>query len=145
MKKIEIISSVVGGNLKRNRNLIKKSIASFEGKTIKITLAINRKQRSHPQNKYYHGVVVVLFQEAILDTWGELWSKEKVHDFLKAHFLYNEKYNEETGEVVKTPKSTTECTTVEFEEFLEECRKFAKEWFNVDIPLPNEDLELEFK
>lgn len=58
-------------------------------------------------------------------------------------FNYFEKINEETGEIVRVPKSTTENTTTTQEEYHLEIRKFTKEWFNVEIPLPNEHLNLE--
>jgi hypothetical protein len=143
MNKITITTDVINGNLKRNRKLITDAIHSFEGKTIEITLKRKRKERSNPQNRYYHGCLIVVFQNCIKDSWGEVWSREKCHEFLKARFLFTEKVNEDTGEIAQIPKSTTECTTVEFEEYLEECRQFMLEWFDTDCPLPNQDLQLE--
>lgn len=145
MKKIQIISTVENGNLKRNRKLIRDAICGFEGKTITLTIARKFKERTSPENRYYFGVVVSILQNCINEEWGEVWSKEKCHELLKSKFLFTEKYNEDTGEIIQLPKSTTECTTVEFEEFLEECRRFIKEWFNTDVPLPNEELEIDFK
>ena len=57
MKKAEIITDVNNGTLRRNRNLIKKVIGMFEGKTILITIQLNRKRRSNNQNAYYFGVI----------------------------------------------------------------------------------------
>jgi hypothetical protein len=50
--------------------------------------------------------------------------------------------NEKTGEVINVPKSTTENSTTDQEEYHLQIRDFLKEWFNVDCPLPNEDLTL---
>ena len=143
MKKISIISDVNNGNLKRNRGEIKNALKSFEGKTIKLTIEKFANKRSNNQNNYYWGIVVPILKDAIYNEWGEIWSKEKTHDFCKMQFNYFEKINEETGEIVRVPKSTTENTTTTQEEYHLEIRKFAKEWFNVDIPLPNENIILE--
>lgn len=144
MKSINIISQVSNGNLTRNRTRIKDAIATFEGKDVSITIKKKRKTRSNSQNQYYWGVVLELTIDAIKKEWGEIWDKDNAHEFLKSRFLYYEKYNENTGEIIKTPKSTTECSTVEYEEYLSQCRQFLKEWFNTDIPLPNEEITLNF-
>ncbi len=142
MKSISINTKVVNGNFKQNRPLILNAIKSFESKEITIVLRLKRKQRSTPQNAYYWGVLIPLLQEAIKKEWGEVWNQEKAHELLKSKFLYFEKVNENTGEVIKTPKSTTENSTTEQEEYHLEIREFLKDWFNVDAPLPNEDLIL---
>lgn len=143
MKKISIISDVNNGNLKRNRGEITNDLKSFEGKTIKLTIEKFANKRSNNQNSYYWFVVIPILKDAILNEWGEVWSKEKTHEFCKMQFNYFEKINEETGEIVRVPKSTTENTTTTQEEYHLEIRKFTKEWFNVEIPLPNEHLNLE--
>lgn len=111
MKKISIISDVNNGNLKRNRGEITNALKSFEGKTIKLTIEKFANKRSNNQNSYYWFVVIPILKDAILNEWGEVWSKEKTHEFCKMQFNYFEKINEETGEIVRVPKSTTENTT----------------------------------
>lgn len=142
MKKISIITTVDNGNVKRNKGEIINALKSFEGKTIKLTIEKFANKRSNNQNSYYWAVVIPILKEAIYNEWGEVWSKEKTHDFCKMQFNYFEKINENTGEILKVPKSTTENTTTTQEEYHLEIRKFAKEWFNVDIPEPNEKLNL---
>ena len=144
MKKITLITDVHNGRLKRNRPLIEKTIASFEGKTILITLEKQTRKRSTEQNAYYWGVVLPIARKAFLDTWGEVYSLEDVHTFFKTKLLYVEKTHQETGEIIQLPKSTTENTTTEQEEYHTQIRQFCEEWFNVIIPLPNEDLKLTF-
>ena len=58
-------------------------------------------------------------------------------------FLYEEKVNEQTSEVIKIPKSSTENTTIEQEEFHLQCKEFLKAWFNVDVTLPNEGINFD--
>lgn len=142
--KYEIRSTVENGNLKRNRNSLIEAIKSFEGKQVVVTIEKAKKKRSNPQNAYYWGVLIGITIEAIKNEWGEIWNIEKTHEFLKNKFLYFERVNEVTGEILKTPKSTTENTTTDQENYHAEIRNFLKEWFNVDAPLPNEDLYLDF-
>ena len=145
MNKITITTDIVNGQIKRNRKLVLEAIQSFEGKTIEITIERQKKKRTNNQNAYYFGVVIKILQNCIKDSWGELWSSERCHEFCKMQFNFTEKVNEETGEIIRLPKSTTENTTTAQEEFHHEVRNFIKEWFNTDCPLPNEDLTLNFK
>ena len=141
--KIQIKSFVQNGNLKQNRTLIKNAIESFESKDIMITFEKPKRKRSNSQNNYLWGILYPITQNAIKNEWGEIWSIEKVHDFYKIQFNVIEKVNEDTGQVIKLPKSTTENTTIQQEEYHLQIREFLKEWFNVTAPLPNENLTLE--
>lgn len=120
-------------------------IKSFEGVDVEVTIKKKRKTRSNMQNAYMWSVLIPLTVDAIKNEWGEVWSNEKAHEFYKQMFLFTEKINEETGEVVRIPKSTTENTTTEQEEYHTQIRQFLKEWFNVDAPLPGEEISLNFE
>lgn len=141
--KIQIKSFVQNGNLKQNRTLIKNAIESFENKDIMITFEKPKRKRSNSQNNYLWGILYPITQNAIKNEWGEIWNIEKVHEFYKIQFNVIEKVNEETGQVIKLPKSTTENTTTQQEEYHLQIREFLQEWFNVTAPLPNENLTLE--
>jgi hypothetical protein len=141
--KYEIRTNVINGNLKRNRNLILDALNSFEGQEVILTIQKAKKRRSNPQNSYYWGLLIPITQQAVKNEWGDIWTKELCHEFYKAKFLYNEKVNEATGEIAKIPKSTTQNTTTEQENYHTDIRTFLKEWFNVDAPLPNENITLE--
>ena len=141
--KVQIITNVVNGSLKRNRSLVKEALATFENKTIRLTIEKATKKRSNPQNAYYWSVIIPIFRNAIKNEWGEVWGVEKAHETLKSKFNYTEKVNENTGEILNVVKSTTENTTTQQEEYHEKIRQFVREWFNVEIPLPNEHLTLE--
>ena len=144
MKKITITTDIVNGQIKRNRNLVLEAIKSFEGKTIILTIERQTKKRTNNQNAYYHGVLIPILKNAIKDSWGEVWSSERCHEFCKMQFNFTEKVNEETGEIIRMPKSTTENTTTAQEEYHSEIRNFIKDWFEVDCPLPNEEIILNF-
>lgn len=143
MKSFSTNTKIINGKLTTNRNAILDAFRHFEGVDIVLTLKRKGKQRSTPQNAFYWGVLIPLFQEGVKSEWGEVWSKDKAHEFLKNRFVFFERVNEQTGEVIKTPKSTTENTTTQQEEYHTEIRTFLLEWFNIDAPLPNENLTLE--
>lgn len=141
--KIQIKSFVENGKLKRNRTLILDAIKSFEGKEVELTLDKPKNKRTNPQNSYLWSVLYPITQQAIKNEWGEVWNIEKVHEFYKMQFNITEKINEKTGQIIKLPKSTTENTTTQQEEYHLQIREFLQEWFNVTAPLPNENLTLE--
>ena len=143
MKKITITTQIEGGQFRRNRSRIIEAVRAFEGKTVEVTIRRATKQRSNNQNRYYWGVIVPIWQDLLLKEWGELRDKEYVHELLKANCGYLERVNETTGEVLRVPKSTSENTTVEQEEYHIACRLLAHDMFGVEIPLPNEQLKLE--
>jgi hypothetical protein len=140
--KIQIKSLVQNGLLKRNRTLIIDTINSFEGKEILITFEKPKNKRSNSQNSYLWAVLYPITQQAIKNEWGEIWNIEKVHEFYKIQFNVIEKVNEDTGQIIKLPKSTTENTTTQQEEYHLQIREFLQEWFNITAPLPNEHLTL---
>lgn len=141
--KYEINTKVINGNLSTTRKRIKEVLNSFEGKEITLTIQKKKKRRSNAQNAYYWGVVIPLMAEAVKNEWGELWSYEKCHEFFKMRFLFTERVNHDTGEIIKIPKSTTENTTSDQEDYHTEIRHFMFEYFNVTVPLPNEQIYLE--
>jgi len=140
--KVQIISSVKDGKLVRNRKALTTSIAEFEGKEILITIQKKQKHHSDNQRGYYFGVIVSCVRLAIAEHWGEKLDSNQVHEILKSECNSFEKVNKETGEIIKVGKSIKEHTTTEQEEFHEDCRRWAKDWFNIIIPLPNEQMEI---
>jgi hypothetical protein len=140
LKQIKVISKVVNGKLIRNRAKVKQAVQSFEGNEIEIIVKRKTNHRSNQQNAYYFGVVIPITIQAVENEWGETWDIEKAHNLYKSLFLYEEKVNPETSEVIKVPTSSTENTTTKQEVFHTQCRDFLKEWFNVEVPLPNEEI-----
>lgn len=145
MKTITIQTRIENGEFKANRKAIRKAIEANEGKSIEIIFKRKYIQRSHPQNRFYWGVIIPLFQELILEHWGEIRSKEDIHELLKTTCNFDEKINPSTGEVVKVPKSSTELSTTGWLEYEQKIKQLALDFFQAVIPEPNEQLELNFK
>jgi hypothetical protein len=68
---------------------------------------------------------------------GEGISMDQAHEVLKHECNYHEIVNPTTGAVIRTGMTTTELSTIEFENYLEQCRQFIWEWFNIVVPLPD--------
>ena len=143
MKKFEIITSIVNGKIKRNAKTVISAFKSFEGKNLILILKPLRKTRSISQNAYYWGVVIPIWQNILQSEWGEFYSKEETHEFLKYNCNYVEKVNMGTGEIIRLSKSTTQNSTTDQEEFHLKCRQLAEEMFSVIIALPNEQILIE--
>ena len=90
------------------------------------------KKRSVDQNAYYWGVVLMYIGSEI----G--YTKEESHEAMGRIFLSYEKANAKTGEIERFVRSTTELSTVEFEEYLEKIRQYCIQELDILIPLPNE-------
>lgn len=88
------------------------------------------KTRSNRENRYYWPVVIGILVEATGN------SKQAMHMYLRSQFADPEVVTMK-GQSFYVPKSTTEMTTGEFEQYLSDCRQWASEegYF---IPLPNE-------
>lgn len=139
----EIISQVKDGKLTRNIPQLTEVIKSFEGKEITIKIEKRKKKRSNPQNAYYYGVVISIMRDALKDA-GYIMTNESVHEMLKLRFLKETiMINEDTGECIERIKSTTELSTSGMMDYFTEITIFAAEYFQVQIPEPNEQLRIE--
>jgi hypothetical protein len=112
------------------------------GKEFIITFLPRKKLRSNPQNRYYWGIIIPFFQQGFFETQGEHLSTNEVHEFIKFNFNYKEMVNENTGEVVRVSSTTTDKTTTEFGELIDKCIIFADTFFNITIPLPEEQSKM---
>jgi hypothetical protein len=103
-------------------------LRKVEGKRIGIRLEEFRKSRSAQQNRYYHGVVCAIMGDELGYTGDE------AHHALQIEHLG--KADPKTG-LIKV-KSTTELSTVEFEDYMATIREWAYRKYQINIPLPNE-------
>jgi len=142
-KEVIIFSNVVDNKLARNRTFLASAICEYNGKEIYIKIGLKTKKHSDVQRGYYFGVIVSLIREAIFNEWGDKMTSNEVHELLKTNCNYKEKVNKRTGEIIEVAGSIKQHTTSEQEDYHEDCRRWAKEWFNIDIPLPNEQIEIQ--
>lgn len=116
------------------------------GAKVTISIATRRKPRSLKQNAVLHWYI-----NAIADETG--MAPDDVKEVLRHKFLSEDitdrngeiMADKASGEVLKRYKSTTELSTVEMMAFTEEIRMWALDFLNLALPLPNEEVELNFK
>ena len=109
--------------------------------SVTVTVSDTRPKRSNPQNRYYFGVVVELIYLALKESGWEV-TREGTHELLRVRFLSEDRPIGNDGEFVTRVKSTTELDGKEFGEYVEDCKRFAAEYWNVVVPEPNEQLTL---
>lgn len=144
MKKVTLETSVINGRFNRNRNLVLKTINSFEGKNLILTFEKPTKKRTLEQNNFYWGVFIPIAKQAFFDNWGEVWSNKDLHSyFLDKCPIYREVVNLKTGEINSIKKSSSEMTTIEMNRYWELCGAYLSLNFDVYVPEPNENLTLE--
>ena len=130
--------TVKEGTLKiANVPAFKSALGVFEGFPVHITIEKARAARSVRQNRFYWGVVIAM----VADYTG--YSAEETHEALKTLFLPKKvAMLDGNGDVVNElviGGSTTVLKTIEFEDYMERIREFAREKFGIEIPLPNEE------
>lgn len=139
--KIEIISSVENGTLKRNRTQIAEVIKSFEGKEIILTIEKKKKKRTNNQNAYLHALFTIFRNE--LNALGNKFTMEEVKELCKFKFAKIDVVNEVTGEVVgQRIQGTSEMSTTELNVFIDEVIQWAAEMFKIELPYPNEEMQM---
>ena len=90
-----------------------------------------KKDRTLPQNRYYFGVVL----KHICDYTG--FTSLEAHDLFKDNFLPKKTVTIGSKTIERTP-STTELSTVEFNNFIDDVTRYVAEELGLYVPLPNE-------
>ena len=125
----------------QNKSQVKKLFAEL--KDGRYTLEVEKAdKRSNEQNRYYFGIVVPVLQNAFKD-YGHQLTKEETHDFLKGKFNYLEIVNDEIGEFITIPKTTTGLNKEQFSEYIEKIQIWAAQFLNIVIPDPGQQMEIE--
>lgn len=137
-KSISIRGSVSNeGKIKiLNSDLLHKWAADNKGKNILIEVEVRTNKRSNPQNSYYWGVVVDMVHKGMVE-YGNDFSKQETHEFLKARFNYKDVELLE-GHYIEVPQSTTRLDTVGFNEYIIKIQQFASDMLAIIIPDPNQ-------
>lgn len=109
-----------------------------------VTIEVKRKtrKRSNSQNAYYHACIIPILRAAFKDI-GHNLSNEEVHLFLKTKFLKQTIANENGEYLGEKIGSTADLTTTQFMEYILQIQQFAAESLNVQIPSPNEQVQIE--
>ncbi len=106
------------------------------------TQIVPYKQRSLPQNSFYHGVVVPMVYAGLKDAGFTVRHEDDAHDIMKRLFLTVRE--EKNGLAVERVRSTTELSTTEFIEYIQMIQVWAMDYLNVSIPNPGEQTEIDY-
>lgn len=120
----------------------KEFLSELEGKECSVSISKQRTERSISQNSAWWGVVIPMAREGLKQQGWRL-SKEEVHEMILSMFSFEEKINENTGEVQKFRRGSSELSTVEFCELYAQTQQWAAEYLGVNIPSPNEQIGIE--
>ena len=139
MQKVEFVSKVSDGKIPLHVSKgVGDILRKMTGKTVRITLQENRKQRSNPQNAFYYGVVIPCVQQMFSNAGTEA-DMQTTHEYLKRYVGNLTKLiNTPDGKQQVVTRSSTELNTIDWEVFVEQIRAWAAT-FGVEIPFPNED------
>ena len=115
-----------GGLRFDRRKVVDDYMCTLIGQRVEVIIRKPKTSRSTLQNSYYFGVVVEILAKEL----G--YDKDEIHEILKYKFLQSNAMG------MPYVKSTTKLSTGEFEDYLEKIRRWAAEFLNINIPLPNE-------
>jgi len=137
--KIEYTTDIKGGNFSQEiREKLADDLRHLEGKSVTLTIEPITINRSDKQNRYYFGCVIEAEKQCFKERYGEIFTKNEIHEFNKSKFFQREIYDAYINEVMVFPGSSKRFSTVEFEEKLEMIRRYFEVKFNWYIPAPNE-------
>lgn len=126
-------------------NSFRQELNGFKEKGVNVVLTVAeaKSKRSNPQNKYYWGVVVDLIGRELKHLGWEPkhCNAESVHEMMKREFLSVDEHVKD-GLFLKRTRSTTELDTADFNEYLEHCKRWAAENLSLEIPDPNEQIQI---
>jgi hypothetical protein len=126
-----------------NQRRFKADLAHFKNCAVEITIK-KRNTRSSPQNRYLWGVVYKEVEVRLRELGNDV-NPEVVHEYCKGRFNKVEIIGEGGDVLDYLGGSTTEMNKEEFGQYVDRIIEWAASFLSIAIPLPNADLQLEFK
>lgn len=123
-----------------DRASFNSGLKDLEGDVI-VTVEKPKQIRTWEQNKWYFAGVIPIIQDALKEQ-GIRYTKEKIHDILRYKFLRDIIPIGYEGEFIEEIKSTTDLTTKEFAEYIDEITIWAAEVLKITIPPPKKQTEI---
>lgn len=100
-----------------------------------------KKKRSLSQNNYYF-LLVAMIRDRLIDLGHDVDS-ETTHEMLKGRLLYSEMIDENSGEIIKIPRSTKKLGTSEFMDYIEDVKRFSAEVLDLVLPDAGSQIEID--
>jgi hypothetical protein len=97
--------------------------------------------RSHPQNRYYWGVVIPMVKDGLREAgYDEVRDMMDAHEVVKHLHLRKRIVSKQTGDVIDIAGSSAKLTIPEFNEYIERICRWSAEFLYVVIPAPNQQM-----
>ena len=120
----------------REKRLIVDKVRTLQG-VWRIAFTRHRPRRTDRQNRYYWPCFVQPFAEFLREQ-GEEMTDDGAHMLMRAKFLHQTVKDRRTGKMIgATIRSTTELTTVEFNDYLDRCAHWLLDMFRIEVPDPD--------
>ena len=114
---------------------ITQELPYFNDLAVELIIRRKKKHRSTQQNR-----VQWWYIQEIKKRTG--YTTQEVYGILCKEFLTVTVVNEDTGNIFERVRGTSELSTIEHAEFTENIRRFAAEQFDLYLPEPNEQTNL---
>ena len=126
------LATVKDGKLSmQGRALFEQAMRRFPDGAVIVEVKTTRPQRSHAQNRYWHGVVIPLFAEHC----G--YELQEMKDALALKLIPKELVDMDTGEVRIVPGHTSALNVKDFNDLIERAQRLGAE-MDIYIPDPGE-------
>lgn len=136
---LEFVGGVEAGKLTAYTSAqIKTALPMFNGKSIRITIAERKKQRTSKQNRFYFGPMIQAIRLWLLDH-GCVFSAVDVHEYLWRNVLKEtEIVVLPDGSTFERRNSSKDSTTEQWEKRMDIIRAWGAER-DLQLPFPNEE------
>ena len=120
-------------------NLYQKLLQTFQPDTnLQLIVQPIVNQRSLDQNAYYWGVVIPFVRSLYFES-GTVLTDKQTHIEMRIMFLTEETASLITGEVLSLIGHTSELSTKQFAEYIENIAQFVAEMFYAVLPEPTKN------
>lgn len=144
---MKLRSTIEQGKVKfhSNKEWIKHRLEELPDGEYEWTIKKYKKKRSLSQNAYYWAVVVTLVYEGLREAgFDDVQDHDDAHEVLKNMFFTKSMFSPSLGDLVKTV-STTEYSTTEFAEKMDEIARWAFTFLGITIPPPSSQAALDLQ
>lgn len=146
--KVTYRTKIENGRITSNRNAIQKAIEVCDGKTVEISIRTVSSKRSNQQNAYWWGCVVPIARGVFVDAGHHVDNDgahyllcDLIRQSLPDSVLWDEVLINDT--YVKKSRGTSELSKSDFNTLITEMQQIMSEWFNINVPDPNEQITIE--
>lgn len=128
-----------------NRQIVGLAFRSLPDGAYSVKIKQKQKDRSLKQNAYYFSICVPMVREGLYELgYRNIKTNDQAHSIVKNLFLKRSHVIEETGLTIEEIPSTADLSTMQFNEYIENIIQWGAEYLGIQIPYPNEKLELNF-